>query len=233
MAGTFALGLALLAGCSGMGPAPSSPGVKPRTARVTWLGNQCFLITSSLGTGILVNPFAPGTNGRKLPGNLSPDVLLVTHERRDANYDSAVENYPATFRGSVGIGLNNSGGIRIRGTPTGSPGGSMNLVFSWNLDGMKVCFPGDLAAPLSASDLAQIGRVDVLFLPVSGKLGPAGRDQLVAQLQPRVIIPMGSVPAVDAWAAAFGNSHHIGGSSVLLNQYTLPAKPIALVLSPQ
>ncbi|GAB4165881.1 MAG: MBL fold metallo-hydrolase [Terrimicrobiaceae bacterium] len=191
------------------------------------------MITSSLGTEILVNPYAPGTNGRKLPDSLTPDVLLVTHERRDANYDSVVENYPATFRGSVGIGLNNSGGIRIRGTPTGSPGGSVNLVFSWNLDGMRICFPGDLAAPLSTTDLAQIGRVDVLFLPVSGRLGSEGREQLISQLQPRVIIPMGQVSAVNDWAARFGNAHRIGGSSVLLNQYALPAQPIALILSPQ
>lgn len=230
-----ALLVVMWAGCSGGGGggATSGAGVQPRTARVTWLGNQCFLITSGIGTEILVNPFAPGTNGRKLPGSLTPDILLVTHERRDANYDPAVENYPATFRGGVGAGLNNSGGIRIRGTPTGAAAGTMNLVFSWTVDGMRFCFPGDLAAQLSSADLTQIGRVDILFLPVSGKLGPQGREQLIAQLQPRVIIPMGTSSAVETWASGFENAHRIGGSSVLLNQYALPARPIALVLTPQ
>jgi L-ascorbate metabolism protein UlaG (beta-lactamase superfamily) len=226
----------VLAGCSAPVEMESSY-VRPKTSRVDWFGHQSFFITTSLGNKILTNPFFPGTASRPMPNGLTPDVVLITNESRESNNTDVYDNSPVIFRGSVGMGTNNAGGTRIRGIPVfpdpSSPDAvKMNLVFSWVSDGMKFCFPGDPASPLTSSDIAQIGSVDVLFLPVGGRMGAAGRNALIAQLRPRVIIPMGRASEISSWAAGFGKVHRIEGRSVLLNREALPQEPVALLFAP-
>jgi L-ascorbate metabolism protein UlaG (beta-lactamase superfamily) len=204
-------------GCSGPEPAPAGSPI--REVRVDWLGQQSFRITSALGTKIITNPYAGG-----FPSNQRPDIVLITTERSDCNNVDAFDNTPTVFRGAVGIGTNNSAGLRIRGVPTyknpeQESSDSMNLVFVWTLDGLKFCFLGHLRNELTSSQILQIGAVDVLFAP-PGSAGAAA----VAQLRPRVIIPLGRetfVPKV----------YRLPGSSVLLTRETLPAEQTALVFS--
>jgi L-ascorbate metabolism protein UlaG (beta-lactamase superfamily) len=228
------LSVVALAGCS----APEAENYsRPRTARVDWLGHQSFLITTSLGNKILTNPFFPGTSSRDMPANLKPDVVLISHESKESNNTDVYENYPVVFRGSVGMGINNAGGTRIRGLPI-LPDPSrpdpmkMNLVFSWTTDGMKMCFLGNPAVPLTASEAAQIGFVDVLFLPVGGNLSAGQRAQVVSQLRPRIIFPMGRSGEIASWSSGFAKVHRIEGRSVLLNREALPMEPVALVFTP-
>ena len=67
-----------LAGCGGGEPTPKS---SPRYTRIDWLGNQCYRITSPIGTSILTNPYAAKTGGRTLPSPLKTDIVLITTER--------------------------------------------------------------------------------------------------------------------------------------------------------
>ncbi len=162
------LGILLFAGCGGREAAQQA---SAREVRVDRLGNQCFRITSSLGTSILTDPYASGTGGRTLPSPLKPDVVLVSHERADANNVDATDNQPTVFRGSMGIGVNNATGIAIRGIATQREPGQetvdgMNIVYSWSMDGMKFCFLGSLMNSLTPEQVSQLGAVDVLFLDV-------------------------------------------------------------------
>ena len=47
-------------------------------------------------------------------------------------------------------------------------------------------------APLSDAQIAAIGKVDILFLPIGGgfTLDPRGAAEVVRQLRPSVVIPM-------------------------------------------
>jgi L-ascorbate metabolism protein UlaG (beta-lactamase superfamily) len=211
-----------LAGCGG-GSAPST-GYTPRPTRIDWLGNQCYRITSSLGTTILTNPYAAKTGGRTLPSPLNADIALITTERPDSNNINAIDNQPAILRGGVGMGFSTITGIPIRGVPTfrnpemqSSDG--MNLTFTWVMDGMRFCFPGRQTRPFDAEQLSQIGPVDILFLPVDS-LGASARDEMVAQLRPRLVIPMGSAPR--GWAV--GDSRSVQGNSVSFTRQMLPAQ---------
>ncbi len=221
---------AFLAGCgSSQAPAPSA--ADARQVRIDWLGNQCFRISSSIGTSILTNPFGSGLGGgRSLPSPLKPDVILITQERPDSNNVDAADNQPTIFRGSVGMGLVNASGIRIRGVATfrdpenQTPEG-MNLVYSWSMDGIRFCFLGWLAHPLSPYQLAQIGTVDVLFVPVGGPLSPSDRATVLSQLRPRVVIPMG----VGARGWTTGRVESVSGNSVLLSRPQLPLQLTTLL----
>ncbi|MEI6338614.1 MAG: MBL fold metallo-hydrolase [Verrucomicrobiota bacterium] len=229
---------AALTGCGG-GESVVPGGLPARQVRVDWMGHESFLFRSSLGTKILTNPFESGTGGRTLPAGLRPDIILVSTEQPDTNNVDAADNTPAIFRGAVALGPNNANGIRIRGVATYKTPGKeevldMNIVFSWTLDGVRFCFAGNIAHPLSVTEMSQIGPVDVLFLPVGIPAGltEATRQILISQLRPRVIIPMGHAAEISGWAAGFSNVHRVPGSSVLLSREALPAGQTVVILAP-
>lgn len=210
-----------LVACGGRQATTSS--TAPRQVRVDWLGNQSFRISSSIGTSILTDPYVAGTNGRSLPGSLNPDIILVSHERPDANNIDGVDNQPAVFRGSVAMGMNNSSGIRIRGVPTFTDPEKevvegMNIVFAWTMDSVRFCFLGSLVRSLTPDQVSQIGSVDVLFVPVGGSLSPDERETVLAQLRPRLVIPMGR--GAGSWTT--GRIHSVPGRSVVLSREILP-----------
>jgi L-ascorbate metabolism protein UlaG (beta-lactamase superfamily) len=224
----FGLALVLaLAGCGGETHAPQS---SPRYTRIDWLGNQCYRITSPIGTSILTNPYAAKTGGRTLPSPLKTDIALVTTERPDSNNINAIENQPAILRGGVGIGLATITGIPIRGVPTYRNAqiqavDGMNLTYTWVMDGMKFCFLGRQSKPFDADQLSQIGAVDILFLPMDTLAGES-RSAVLAQLRPKVVIPMGSV---GGWS--HGEVRGVQGTTVTFSRQMLPAQPVTLVFN--
>ncbi|MCX6969898.1 MAG: MBL fold metallo-hydrolase [Verrucomicrobia bacterium] len=219
------LGMILLAGCGGRELQQGTA----REVRVDWLGNQAFLITSSIGTSILTNPYASGTSGRTLPSPLKPDIILISNERADANNIDAADNQPTVFRSSMGIGINNANGLGIRGVatfrdPEKESADGMNLVYSWSMDGMRFCFLGSPAGPLSSAQLSQLGTVDVLFVPVAGSLSPSAREAVLSQIRPRLVIPMGRGAG---WT--YGSVRSVDGHSVLLSRPALPLQTTTLL----
>lgn len=223
----FGLALVLaLAGCGGGQPSVSPSTQRP--VRIDWLGNQCYRVTSPLGTTILTNPYAAKTGGRTLPNPLKTDIVLVSTERPDSNNINAIENQPAILRGGVGIGLSTITGIPIRGVPTWrnpeiQSVDGMNLTFTWVMDGMRFCFLGRQSRPFDPDQLSQIGAVDVLFLPMDS-LGAEARNAVLAQLRPKVVIPMGPNPR--GWSQ--GETRNVG-ATVSFSRQMLPAQSVTLV----
>jgi L-ascorbate metabolism protein UlaG (beta-lactamase superfamily) len=224
----------LLAGCAG--PVETTP-ARPRYVRVDWLGHESFVITSSIGKKIVTNPYGPGATGRQFPHGLRPDVLLVSTERSDANFVDAFDNSPTTFRGAMGIGVNNAAGLGIRGIPTyknaaGEGAGDLNLVFVWVLEGMRFCFLGNIEHPLTSAQIRQIGPVDVLFMPVGlpSGLTDAARRAIVSQLPPRLIILMGRSEAFSSFASQFPKVYRPSKPSILLSKEILPIEQLVVVL---
>jgi L-ascorbate metabolism protein UlaG (beta-lactamase superfamily) len=229
----LALALALT-GCFGGARQTEAP-QQQRLIRVDWYGHQCFRIKSALGISILTNPFAPGSTEFSQPKGLTPEVLLVTNENSTANYVDLVDNTPQILRGSVAIGTGNACGIRILGVPvfknpeTQDVAG-MNVIYRWSMDGLRFCFLGELNTLPSPQALSQIGRVDVLFVPVSGvDLTSTQRQQIITQLRPQVIIPMGSTSAMSRFASGFTSVYRLNRPAALLSREALPAQPTVLL----
>ena len=213
-------------GCGG-GEVASAP-VRPRLTRIESLGNQCFRITSSLGTSILTNPYAPKTGGRTLPSPLKADILLVTAERPDANNINALENQPALLRSSVGIGCANITGVPIRGVPSyRNPdvpsADGMNLTYTWVMDGIRFCYVGNMDRLFAPDQLAEIGNVDVLFAPAKTLLTATERDQALRQIHPRLLVPMGK----GAWT--IGDVKTVADNEFSLSREMLPLQTGTLV----
>ncbi len=157
-----------------------------------WYGHACFLLTADNGTRILTDPCDPSV-GYGLYG-IECDAVTVSHAHHDHNYLEAAAGAPAVFREP---GTYETGGVRITGIPTfhdmsGGSARGRNLVFVFELDGVRVAHLGDLGHIPDAATVAAMGRVDVMLTPVGGNYTiDAEQARAVANLvRPRVMIPM-------------------------------------------
>lgn len=159
--------------------------------QIKWLGHACFLISGNAGR-VVTDPFNEEV-GYPLPA-VEADVVTVSHEHFDHNYVRAVRGNPKVVREP---GECHCGEIKIKGVPTfhdASEGAlrGKNTVFVIEMDGLKVCHLGDLGHLLDTGQLAELGPVDVLLVPVGGTFtidaGTAAR--LVADIKPALAVPM-------------------------------------------
>jgi len=84
-------------------------------------------------------------------------------------------------------------GIFVYGLPSEGAEGQVNTIFTTEIDGIRLCHLGALANPsLDPQTLEDIGRVDLLFVPIAGGpvLSPKDAAKLSASLEPKVIIPI-------------------------------------------
>jgi L-ascorbate metabolism protein UlaG (beta-lactamase superfamily) len=67
-----------------------------------------------------------------------------------------------------------------------------NNVFVWSMENIKIAHLGDLGHILTKEQVAKIGQLDVLMIPVGGfyTISPKEADSIISQLKPKVVIPM-------------------------------------------
>jgi len=195
----FLLAILLLAGCHHRRreqPQAHAP-AGPRQVTIEYLGHTCFLISSSLGLSILADPFNPSVLSYPVkPGAVPADIILVTHEDETANFTDLASGSPVILRSSMASGVNRANGVLIRGVRTSSENFAtstkLNVAYVWAMDGIRFCDLGAIEDAVTPTEAINIGRIDVLFLPVGGpqNLTDEKRKIIVDRLEPRVVIPM-------------------------------------------
>ncbi|MDD5311904.1 MAG: MBL fold metallo-hydrolase [Dehalococcoidia bacterium] len=173
---------------------PSSGSQPSPFISIQYLGHSCFLITSTTGTRIITDPYTPTSRFTYGEINESADIVTVTHEHADHNNLAAVKGNPSVVRG---VGTQYIKGIEFKGISAwhddvkGAQRGA-DTVICFNVDGVKFCHAGDLGHRLNAEQLAEIGQVDVLFVPVGGffTIDAATATEVCNDLKPRIVIPM-------------------------------------------
>jgi len=150
------------------------------------------MITSDTGIKIITDPY---TTGDKLSyGEIkeSADIVTVSHGHADHNNVAAVQGNPEVVSGTKKIK-----GIEFRGIATyhDDAGGKLrgnNTIFCFEVDGISVCHLGDLGHQLSDRQVAELGKIDILLIPVGGfyTIDAKAASEVCNRLTPRVIIPM-------------------------------------------
>jgi L-ascorbate metabolism protein UlaG (beta-lactamase superfamily) len=215
--------------------------------KIQWLGHSSFLITSDSGTRIVTDPYDPtGYAGefRYKALNQPADVVTISHEHRDHFYPAMVKGSPIIIKGA---GRFIAEGIEFVGTATAhdDSGGSQrgkNTVFTFTVDGVRVCHLGDLGHVLNSDQAAEIGAVDVLLCPVGGyyTIGPDQAWEVAGQLAAKIVIPMHfktpkldfPITGVDDFLKGKENVTRLGKSAIETTAESLPKEREIIVLDP-
>lgn len=159
---------------------------------ITWLGHSCFKIETG-GKTLVTDPYDPKI-GLTLPKDLAADIVTVSHQHFDHSYTAAVGGEPKVVNQP---GQYEIGGTLITGVSTfhdnkqGAERGA-NIVFVIESEGIRIVHLGDLGQLLSEEQIKEIGRTDILLVPVGGHytIDPVEAKAVVDQLDPKIVVPM-------------------------------------------
>lgn len=160
--------------------------------QITWYGHSCFLLTAANGYSILTDPCDRET-GYELH-DIVCDAVTVSHDHHDHNCLSSVAGSPLVIRTP---GEHQAGELKVTGFSSyhddqlGAHRGE-NIVFLYQMDGLKVLHLGDLGHMLSDDIIDEIGAVDVLLAPIGGvsTINAKTATVLADRLMAKVLIPM-------------------------------------------
>jgi L-ascorbate metabolism protein UlaG (beta-lactamase superfamily) len=157
-----------------------------------WFGQSCFYLTSSAGTHILMDPCARWF-GYRMP-QVKAEAVTTSHTHYDHHYLQMVDgdfihiDAPGTHQvKDISIHGMLSWHDASRGVKRGR-----NIIFTFWVDGLTICHLGDLGHLLTPEQVTEIGKVDVLLLPVGGTLAISVPEavEVQKQLPATVTIPM-------------------------------------------
>ena len=178
------------------------------------------------------------------------DIVLVSHGHRDHNNIKPVLGRDGQVLDSF-VGSKEVKGVTIRGVAAfhdnamGSKRGK-NSVYTFGLDGVQFCHLGDLGHELPLTTVDDLGKVDVLFVPVGGffTIGPETATKVCEQLKPKIIIPMhyrlpglrarvmfGFLKTADDFSEGKSYVERIKGASLDIDENDLPKETKIIVLS--
>ena len=213
--------------------------------KIKWYGHSAFLITSDQGTKIITDPYEPGAFGGQLSyGKIKDqvDIVLTSHDHADHNYTKDLPGTPQVVKGS---GSKTIKGVSMKGVSTyhdsskGSERGA-NTIFTLKIDNIQLCHLGDLGHLLSDKELAEIGPVDILLIPVGGffTIDPKEATRVAEQIKPKILIPMHfktkkcgfPIASVEDFLKGKTNTKRPKASEAAFDKTTLPQQMEILVL---
>jgi len=198
------------------------------------------MITSDIGTRLITDPYQPDEILTYGEINESADIVTVSHDHLDHSNVAAVRGGPEVVTGTAEIK-----GIEFKGIPSyhddaGGQRRGKNTIFCFEVDGIRVCHLGDLGHLLSDKQVAEMGTVDILLIPVGGyfTIDAKAASEVCNSLAPKVIIPMHyktdkcdfPIAGVDEFLRGKGDVSRLGASEVEFKQGELPATTQIIVL---
>lgn len=154
--------------------------------KLTWLGHACFRAEAD-GYSIVLDPYADGVVPGLRPLRTAANEALCSHAHNDHGAAALVRIVPADapspFRVTAIATKHDEQDGALRGD---------NTIHVLEADGIRVAHLGDLGHMLTNEQIAAIGRVDALMIPVGGHytIDAKTAKAVVDALRPRVTLPM-------------------------------------------
>lgn len=216
--------------------------LEPSEVRLSYIGHSTFLIESASGVKI-----ATDYNDYVRPAAV-PDIATMNRA-----HNTHYTNFPDPAIAHVLRGWSDTGNaalhdltvsdVRVRNVPTNIrtwDGGTMpygNSVFVFEIAGLCIAHLGHLHHTLTTQQLAQIGQMDVVLVPVDGSytLDLDGMLEVLQALKAPLMIPMHyfSTFTLNRFLARVETSFDVVRNevpTVVVSRTTLPKKPQVLVL---
>jgi L-ascorbate metabolism protein UlaG (beta-lactamase superfamily) len=223
---------------------------------LTWQGRFCVRMRSREAT-VVADPFPAdvGPTGRGLTGDIvtfSHDEPLPPGALRQMRKAAAPSGEEVLVPASLerAFVLNSPGEFEVRqvlmtgvrtelGERGGGDGrnGARNIAFVYELDGVHVCHMGDIGTLLTEEELGEIGSVELLCLPIGGALTATAASELVAQVDPKLVVPLvvdadpaASKQALDRFLHEMGASNLVPQPRFSLTISTVPEETTVILL---
>jgi L-ascorbate metabolism protein UlaG (beta-lactamase superfamily) len=200
---------------------------------LTWYGRTCIRLKGKDAV-VVADPYQSivGPTGRGITGE------IVTFSHPDDNRHPKAKGRLSRDRGSViptsledAFVLDGPGEYEVRhilltGVRTyrddqrGAQDGRQTA-FVVELDGMHTIHLGDIGHLLSEEKLGDIGSVDIACVPIGGALSATKAADLIAQLDPRIVVPMPVCEIEDDCAEAMARFLHEMGTTPSVPQAKL------------
>ncbi len=208
---------------------------------ITYLGHSTFLIETPGGISI-----ATDYNGWFVPP--TPPTVATMNKAHSSHYtltpDPAIRTVLHGWGDDGGPARHDLvvGDTYIRNVTTDirAGGGAMerdgNSIFIFEVADLCIGHLGHLHHELDDSHYRQIGRLDVLMVPVDGGLtmGAESMSRVVNRLRSSLILPMHRRgPPIDAFLDMFGDDYDkrfADSASVKVSLRSLPSKPLVYIL---
>lgn len=166
---------------------------------ISWLGHSMFKIGEKIdGKEVVVVTDPYDKEIGLFPPKVKADVVTISHGHHDHNYTEKISgNLDDDYMIFDHAGEYETRKVFITGIESihddksGKERG-LNTIFRFEIEGMVVVHLGDLGDKLTEEQVASIGDVDILLIPVGGKYTIDGEQaaQVVRQIEPRIVIPM-------------------------------------------
>ena len=185
--------------------------------KITWLGHACFALEQD-GYKIVTDPYTGVEGYPEL--HTEAHRVFCSHQHFDHNAVGQVtllpkRESPFTVREVPCFHDDRCGALR-----------GSNTIRVFMAGGVSVAHLGDLGHPLTAAQLAAVGQVDGVLVPVGGvyTLDAAGAKAVCEAIAPRFVVPMhyhhapyglSNVAGVDAFMALWPEEqvHRLGAPS--------------------
>lgn len=160
---------------------------------ILYLGHASFKLKGK-NASLITDPF--GEMCGKFPKDAACDLVTVSHAHEDHNAVDKIADYKNSFI-IDGPGEYEVKGISVIGISSdhdeksGQERGK-NTLYVIEMDGLRLAHLGDLGHKLTTEQLAEMGSVDILFIPVGGfyTINAKIAAEVVKQVDPWVAIPM-------------------------------------------
>ncbi len=192
---------------------------------LTWYGRSCIRLRGKDAV-VVADPYPAivGPTGRGITGEIvtfsHPDDAPTSRAKGPVSRDGLTVLPTSLERAFV---LDGPGEYEVRevlitgiGTYRDDAKGQergRQTAFVVELDGLHTVHLGDIGHLLSEEKLGDIGPVDVACVPVGGALAAPRAAELIAQLDPRIVVPMPMCEDEAACEEALGRFfHELGGT---------------------
>ena len=168
--------------------------------KITFVGLSCYLIEDRKGGRLLIDIFKDEPRysfGFTLPKNLIADIFLASHADADHGYldERFTEHKKPNDEKKLGA-ADIFPNFNLRGTIAQEWNGDLCIAYHFTVDGLRCLHLADSSHPLTASQLKEFGKIDVLFLPMPKSKNDNIEMELkiIMQLRPNIIIPSHLIP---------------------------------------
>jgi L-ascorbate metabolism protein UlaG (beta-lactamase superfamily) len=213
--------------------------------KITWYGHSAFHISTNQGTRIIIDPYKFGAFNNALaygPIKDRADIVITSHDHEDHNDTKDIQGKYVL--------INKAGDYEIKDLkikaistfhdPSEGKERGHNLISAIKADNMVLAHLGDLGHSLDTALLKEIGKVDILLLPVGGlfTIDAAVATEVMNAIKPIITIPMHyktekcgfPIDPVEDFTKGKKNVRMLNAFDVSIERETLPKEAEIIVL---